>query len=423
MSKVIATVGLHFGDEGKGTIVDYLCRMYHPSTVVRYSGGSQAAHNVITIDDRHHTFAQFGSGTFAGAKTIIHENMIVDPIAFLVEMSELSKKTKLTEVTINLKCGVVTPYHKFIGRMEAIKYDRSTCGMGVGQTIKDHSQNLGITIGDLYSPNLKEKLHEIKKRSEFAAGVLMIDKSSEKREKLLKIYNKLMQLNNNIIIEYYYMKFLDKVSTIFCSKDMISQELTHHNIILEGSQGVLLSKNLGFHPHITQSEITTNNINMVPGKVTKIGVLRSYAHRHGNGPLPTESGCILETHNLDNEWQGKFRTGYFDMVLTKYAVSKNPVDYIALTHMDREFFKICYSYEYDGPTDILDMFCDWTKRGSKIIINSLKEPNTEILNNCKPYYCELVSGDGFIRDLEDDLDIPIKILSYGPTAADKRWRK
>jgi adenylosuccinate synthase len=426
MPKIITTVGLHFGDEGKGTIVDYLSRMFYPATVVRYSGGPQAAHNVITVDNKHHTFSQFGSGTFAGAGTVLQKDMIIDPAAFLKEREELKAKIAPPKIVVDLDCSIVTPYHKFVGQMEKIINNLSSCGMGVGYAIKEKNSSFNIAINDLLTPNiLKLKLFDMKARLLELAYSLLNKKTEE-------VYHNFVKCEIEDVVRIY-LEFILYVTTsheYHIESLLLNKLFDNENLIFEGSQGILIDANNGFSPYITKSDVTTQSINKLlarPGfnyyDVIKIGILRPYAHRHGNGPLPTEGAHFPEEHNVYNKWQGKFRTGCFDMLLSKYAICKNPVDVIAMTNMDRveERFDVCYSYIYDGPSNELGRSgdnCIWTMEGSKVIISNIINPCTEILNKCRPHRIHKAS----LRDLECDLNTPIKILSYGPTAADKRWR-
>lgn len=136
-------IGLGYGDEGKGTITDYLTRVYDVDLIVRYNGGSQAAHNVVTENGIWHCFSQFGSGTLAGARTFLSEYMFVEPFALMEEVKHLEKKEvsqPLSLLLLHEDCVVVTPYHRYMNRVkELLRSQRhGSCGLGIGQAMQDN---------------------------------------------------------------------------------------------------------------------------------------------------------------------------------------------------------------------------------------------------------------------------------------------
>lgn len=162
MNKAFIVGGLGFGDEGKGTIVDYLTREYNAKLIVRFNGGPQAAHHVVTPEGITHVFSQFGSGTFVpGVNTYISPRVVFDPLALIKESVALKEKGiqyPLRRLFVNKDCLIVTPFHKIISRMleTARKEKRGTCGKGVGEVRKDE-KNLkenALYFKDLFNKSL-----------------------------------------------------------------------------------------------------------------------------------------------------------------------------------------------------------------------------------------------------------------------------
>jgi adenylosuccinate synthase len=152
--KSIITVGLGFGDEGKGTVVDALVRRYNAKLVIRYNGGAQCAHNVITDDGRHHCFHQFGSGSLVpGCRTLLTKHVLVNPLVMFTEALQLEMigvPNALKNMFIDERALVTTPYHRAMNRLR--EYSRNeqchgSCGMGIGETMADSSAARTVRCG------------------------------------------------------------------------------------------------------------------------------------------------------------------------------------------------------------------------------------------------------------------------------------
>ncbi|WP_426114859.1 adenylosuccinate synthetase [Massilia sp. PWRC2] len=147
-TRLVSVIGLAFGDCGKGLFVDYLCRLWHAHTVVRFNGGGQAGHNVVLPDGRRHTFSQFGAGAFvAGTCSVLAYPVIVHPGALLVEHEYLRRcgvDDALARLLIDARCRVTTPFHQAAGRLrELARGDAAhgSCGVGVGETVRHGLQH------------------------------------------------------------------------------------------------------------------------------------------------------------------------------------------------------------------------------------------------------------------------------------------
>lgn len=326
--KSYAVIGLGFGDEGKGATVDWLCRETGIDTIVRFSGGCQAGHNVVTPEGLHHTFSQFGSGTFTGARTVHTGGMMVEPYSLMREAAALEAKgvkDPLSLVDFDLECLVTTPYHWIMNRLREDARSpgekHGSCGRGIGETRKMQVEHrLYLQIKDLHLYTAK----------------LLATKLNLIRDLCLKEFPDAEVPDVQEVCENY-KDFISRVNVVKCDRfDLLSQ-----GVILEGSQGILLDEKWGFAPHNTWSDLTLQRWGARwDNLITTIGVTRSYLTRHGAGPFPTEAKVpfdLPEPHNVTGKYQGHWRTGYLDVGLLDYALSKLPFGTkLAITHVDVE---------------------------------------------------------------------------------------
>ncbi|WP_017600300.1 adenylosuccinate synthetase [Nocardiopsis lucentensis] len=329
-------VDLGFGDAGKGVTVDLLCARRRFGAVVRANGGAQAAHNVVTPDGRHHTFAQFGSGTLAPSgpvPTHLSRFAVVDPFALAAEarhLASLGVPDPFALVTVDRRALISTPWHQAVNRARerARGADRhGSCGMGVGETMAYALTRPGDapTVGDCAHPGrLRRKLLRL---AEYLAEHAGRGEGSPDVEECLLTYRAFAD-RVRLVDERYLPALLDASPVVF-----------------EGAQGVLLDEWHGFHPHTTWSTTTTANpLTLLAeagreGEARRIGVVRTYTTRHGAGPLVTEDpalGVALpERHNGTRPWQGAFRVGHLDLVAHRYALeATGGVDTLVVTHAD-----------------------------------------------------------------------------------------
>src|SRR5437868_1323033 len=349
MMKHVIVVDLGFGDAGKGTVVDHLCAASPGATVVRFNGGAQAAHNVVTADGRHHTFAQFGSGTFTpGVRTHLSRFMLVDPLALAAEADDLralGTGDALDRLTVDRDALLTTPYHRAANRARETERGAArhgSCGMGVGETA---SYALGHEdaprAGDCLVPGrLRRRLAALRDwyRDTFPCGedVPDVDACAE-----------------------VFAAFVEHVRVV--GGEHLHTVLREGKVVFEGAQGVLLDEWHGFHPYTTWSTTTFANAEILLDEAgetaTRLGVLRAYATRHGPGPFVTEDPALTATlpdpHNGAGPWQGAFRVGHLDAVALRYALDvTGGVDGLAVTHLDiagaRPELRVCHAYVMDG---------------------------------------------------------------------------
>ena len=437
-------VDLGFGDSGKGLLTDYLVRQFDAGVVVRYNGGAQAGHNVVTPDGRHHTFSQFGSGTFVpGVKTYLSQHVVIHPTALLIEGDVLKGKgvpDPFERLRISEQALVITPFHQAANRIRELVRDtdrHGSCGVGVGEAVEDARSNPDncIIARDLNNPALlQRKLNEVRERK--WNQVLSLCNGAPRGtqfERELDIFQQRSVIDA-------WMSSVSRVRELgLVTSDITLKQLLDktEDAVFEGAQGVLLDEDAGFHPYTTWSRCTTTNAHkiikdMTPGaSVFQIGVIRSYAMRHGPGPLPTETTAVksaVSEHNSFNEWQGVVRYGWFDAVLTRYALQvTGGVNSVAVTHMDvlprLDWWKYCRGYkEYSDITALgIDtsvsngLLTDFrlsegiSLSGRAQFSQALSTVQTEI-DTCNP------KEEDIIQRIETLVGQPVGMISRGPSA-------
>lgn len=370
--------------------------------MVRYNGGSQAGHNVVTPEGAHHTFSQFGAGSLvSGVRTILSRHVVVHPTALLVEARRLPPDI-LARLLISERAMITTPYHQEAGRAREIARGRSrhgTVGVGVGETVGDSIEHPQDTIfaADFRNPAaLRRKMARVRERKHPSVKV-DLDGWVEQAASLA----------GQVVPDERLAELLQNAGSV----------------VFEGAQGALLDEKFGFHPYTTWSTCTASNALelMPPGaRVTKIGVMRSHALRHGPGPLPTETedlcGAIFD-HNRENEWQGPVRYGWFDAVLVRYALEVvGGVDALAVTHLDavrrRPTWKSCVGYR-SAPERLA-------------LPGSLEEQGrlTELLQRAVPVYEECAPDEAAVLErVERLIGKSVDLVSRGPCSSDVSIRR
>lgn len=426
MSKAILLAGLGYGDEGKGTITEYLVAKNGAHTVVRYNGGAQAAHNVVTDEGRHHTFSQFGSGTLVGAKTYLSRFMLVDPLALMAEARHLTELNvdPFRLISVDQDALVITPWARAANRiLERSRGDNKhgSVGVGVGQTQADFikfGRGLVLTIGDLMN------------RDEFMVKASFI--REQKIEQVLELDHgpegRLLLLTPEDMWDRY-RSFVDNIRIV--DTNVLESMLRDGVTVFEGAQGVLLDQDYGFQPYTTWSDTTFANAQTLlrfvgfGGEIERVGVTRTYSSRHGAGPMVTNDGrwgSYDEKHNSSDNWQGSFKTGPLDLVALRYATEVlGGIDYVAVTHMDKVRPVVCSDYSLPsgilpGSEDARDFFNDsYSIKVKRPFDMKHQERLSNVLWHCAP---NIVNG--FNLDyIASSCKAKIGIVSYGPSLMHK----
>lgn len=427
---IFAVAGLFYGDEGKGTIVEFLTRRQKSSLVVRYNGGSQAGHNIVLEDGRHHTFSQFGAGTFAGASTLLSRYMIFNPIAFFAEAKNLVRlgvPDPDKRVYIERDAVITTPFHVAANRIKELSRSRrhGSCGMGVGETTAhrlEHPDD-AVYVRDLADTNTT--LRKLKRIRDYYMTSQIADlvKIQLHRGEIQREWDVILNLEETLDLTIPKYVAVPKICTIV-GPEWLHGQIPKGDIIFEGAQGVLLDEKWGFAPYHTWTDITFNNakelVSGVFAPMHRIGVVRAYMTRHGAGPFVTEDDemRLPDEHNKTDQWQQAFRTGHFDAVATRYALDvlemTGGVDEIAMTHLDRipSTPKLCVEYNQDDrPYLLVPWLNSWSLTDQEVV--------GEMLFQTKPIYQTCADTTAFIESVENEARVPIGICSYGPTALNK----
>lgn len=333
MKQCSVVIGSMWGDEGKGHMTDILCNL--PETLnVRFNGGAQASHTVVTPDNKRHAFRHFGAGTFAGAKTYLSEHFIVNPVACTFERKELSESFQIIScLYVNPKCIVTTIWDMFINQaVETIRGEdrHGSCGFGINETVeRSKIEEYKITVIDLLSrESLIEKLLKIQneyvpKRLKDEYGLVMEELPDEYQ-------NLLTDIENIDMFLFYADEFIS--NSKICGNEIFNR---FDNVVFEGAQGLLLDQNNSdYFPHVTSSNTGIKNVMDIltsinyRGKVDIYYMSRCYLTRHGAGPFKNElsekpySG-IEDLTNIPNEFQGSLRFGYLDFDLLCLEIKKD----------------------------------------------------------------------------------------------------
>jgi adenylosuccinate synthase len=437
-------VDLGFGDSGKGILTDFLARHLDAGVVVRYNGGAQAGHNVIAPDRRQHTFSQFGSGTFiAGVKTYLSKYVVIHPGALLVEgdiLVGMGVRDAFSRIRLSDQAIIITPFHQAANHIREIARGENrhgSCGVGVGEAVEDSLSNVEdcVLAGDLINPpKLRQKLRSIREH---------------KREQLRELYKDKLP-GEALAREWEIFEREDVIDSWISAiarigelglvvSDSVLQRWLHQTeaVIFEGAQGVLLDAESGFHPYTTWSRCTAANAYDLIREMAsdshafQIGVMRSYAVRHGPGPLPTETDVltsIVSEHNNYNEWQGAVRYGWFDAVLARYALDvTGGVDSLVVTHLDilSHLKRWIYCAGYRVPLDFDHTFIDAAISNGVLknfhlppfLTLAQREKLTQALSTVTPVLETCDTGEGkVIQKIESLIGQPIGIISRGPSA-------
>ena len=406
-----AVIGLQWGDEGKGKIVDYLSEDF--DLVVRYQGGNNAGHTVI-VDETTYKLNLIPSGVIRGKICFLGQGVVLDPNHFYNEYDQIKKKINNPEIYLSSNISLILDYHKQLDKInESILNTEKKIGTtskGIGPAYQDKVGRKSIKLYDLKSKKIiEEKMHSIKK---FYDPIL-----ESFNESKINIEQTIQDL----------LSFYDVVNELIVDNSQIKKEFKNKKILFEGAQGALLDLDHGSYPFVTSSNTVSSNI--VIGSALQVdyqtvGIFKAYSTRVGNGPFPSElfddiGDYIAEKGvEIGTVTKRKRRCGWLDLVSLKYSCEINRVNELCMTKADvlnnLSEIKVCKSYNSKKYEDVNFSESD--------ILESLSLENSDF---------EVFSTWGEIEDLsnfetlpdnlkkyisyiENYLKIPIKIISLGP---------
>ena len=409
-------LGLQWGDEGKGKIVDVLTFKYN--IVARFQGGPNAGHT-LEFDGIKHVLRTIPSGIFhEDSINVIGNGVVIDPVVFIQELEGLDQfnldyKSKLI---ISRKAHLILPTHRLLDAASEASKGKAKIGStlkGIGPTYMDKTGRNGIRIGDLESPNWKEKYRVLANKHEAMISFYNVDIQYDLKEMEIEFFNAINTLKE--------LEFID-------SEEYLNQAMKSGKTILaEGAQGSLLDIDFGTYPFVTSSNTTASGactgLGVAPNKIGDVyGIFKAYTTRVGSGPFPTElfDSIGAEMAKIGREFgavTGRARRcGWLDLVALKYACQINGVTKLMMMKGDVlsgfKTLKICTSYKYKGniishlpyniePENVEPIYTEFKGWSEDLTKMSEASQLPETLND-------------YIEFLEKELEIPITIVSVGP---------
>ncbi len=409
-------LGLQWGDEGKGKIVDVLSADY--DIIARFQGGPNAGHT-LEFDGIKHVLHTIPSGIFHdNAINIVGNGVVIDPVIFKKELDNLKKfdldiKSKLL---ISRKAHLILPTHRLLDAASEAAKGKAKIGStlkGIGPTYMDKTGRNGIRVGDLELETWPDKYRQL----------------ANKHEAMISFYNVDVQYDLKEL-ESEFCEAVDvlKELTFIDSEEYLYQaQKTGKKILAEGAQGSLLDIDFGTYPYVTSSNTTAagacTGLGVSPGAIGKVlGIFKAYATRVGSGPFPTElfdeDGATMS--KVGNEFGATTgrprRCGWLDLVALKYAIRINGVTALMMMKSDVlsgfESIKVCTAYRYRGETI------------SHLPYNIESDNVTPIYTELKGWKKDLTQMTSvsefpdplnkYIDFLEKELEVPIEIVSVGP---------
>lgn len=410
--KIDVLLGLQWGDEGKGKVVDVLTPRY--DIVARFQGGPNAGHT-LEFNNQKYVLRSIPSGIFQhGQVNIIGNGVVLDPILFAAEARDLEKSgiDIHSVLKISKKAHLILPTHrKLDAAYEKLKGASKigTTGKGIGPTYTDKVSRDGLRIGDI-ALNFKEKYDAAKKRHVALLSALGFEVDVEELEK-----------------EWFdgieYLKTFELID----SEHVINKALNAgKSVLCEGAQGSMLDVDFGSYPFVTSSNTICSGacagLGVAPNKIGDVyGIFKAYCTRVGSGPFPTElfDETGKKIRDIGHEYGAvtgrERRCGWIDLVALRYTIMLNGVTKLIMMKSDVldsfETIKVCNSYKVNGE-ETFDL------------PYSIEDGIEPIYTELKGWQCDMTavkSEDEFpaeykayIKYLEEQLNVPICIVSVGP---------
>ena len=417
-------LGLQWGDEGKGKIVDVLTKKY--DVIARFQGGPNAGHT-LEFEGHKHVLHTIPSGIFHdGAVNLVGNGVVIDPVIFKKELQKLEPyKLNLTNrLLISRKAHIILPTHRLLDQASEAAKGSAKIGStlkGIGPTYMDKTGRNGIRIGDIEAPDWKEKYRAL----------------TDKHLQMIENY----KVSVDFDLAQLEHEFFDAVETLktleFIDSEhyLEQQQRSGKRILAEGAQGSLLDIDFGTYPFVTSSNTTSagacTGLGIAPNRIENvIGIFKAYTTRVGSGPFPTELfdadwETLCRVGNEFGATTGRARRcGWLDLVALKYAITVNGVTELNMMKADVlsgfETIKVCTHYKYKGElTDHLPFDID--AKYVEPVYKTLKGWNADLtgLRSIDQLPKEL---EQYIHYLEEALQVPITIVSVGPDRSQTLFR-
>jgi len=413
---VLVIVGLQWGDEGKGKIVDLLTK--DADIVVRFQGGNNAGHTLV-INNKTFILHHIPSGIFyPHTICVLGNGMVIDPEILISEIESLKKegvKVSPERLIISEKAHIIMPYHKLLDQKEkkAGNNKIGTTGRGIGPCYEDKIGRKGFRFVELLYPEFfRKKLEYVLEEKNYFLKYFGISPLS-----LEEIYKKYVEYGR------YFAPYLKDVSSF-----LWEAKKKNKNILFEGAQGTFLDIDHGTYPYVTSSNTVAGNaccgVGLGPSVIDKvIGITKAYTTRVGSGPFPTE--LTNEVGNYLREKGREFgsttgrprRCGWLDLVMLKTAVRLNGIDGIIITKFDvldgLPELKICTAYEINGEI-VTEFPADPVKLNKVVPIYETLPGWRTSLKGIKKFDDFPEEAKNYIKKIENFLGLPIYIISIGP---------
>ncbi|MBN7811412.1 adenylosuccinate synthase [Algoriphagus sp. H41] len=414
--KMDVLLGLQWGDEGKGKIVDVLAPQYE--VVARFQGGPNAGHT-LEFDGIKHVLHQIPSGIFRSQiLNIIGNGVVLDPIILKKEIEGLGKFSidYQKNLVVSKKATIIIPTHKLLdAAYEQSKGDKKIGSTlkGIGPTYQDKIGRSALRVGDILSPDFAEKYQ-----------VLV-----EKHKTTLSFYDfpvdKLEEMETQFFEAVEFVKTLNLIDSEYVVNEALSSD---KRILAEGAQGSLLDVDFGSYPFVTSSTTMTagacTGLGVAPSKIGEVfGIFKAYCTRVGSGPFPTE--LFDETGEAMRKEGNEFgsttgrprRCGWLDLPALKYSIMINGVTQLFMMKADVlnifEEIKVCTQYELPDGEKIDKLSFEITDTEVKPVYQTLKGWNCS-LAEVRSYEEFPVELKDYVAFLEAELKVPIKLVSVGP---------
>ena len=414
--KIDLILGLQWGDEGKGKIVDVLTKDY--DIIARFQGGPNAGHT-LEFDGIKHVLHTIPSGIFHDNKlNIIGNGVVIDPVIFQNEIEKLDElKVDLNDkLLISRKAHLILPTHRLIDKASELSKGKKKIGStlkGIGPTYMDKTGRNGLRVGDLELVGWDEKFEAL----------------TNKHLNIINNFNVDIEFNIDELKSEFQasLNFLKKI-TFIDSEHYLNESIDSGKKILgEGAQGSLLDIDFGTYPYVTSSNTTSagacTGLGIAPNKINEVfGIFKAYTTRVGSGPFPTELHDAIGQRmaKVGNEFGATTgrprRCGWLDLVSLKHSITVNGVTELIMMKGDVlsgiEKIKVCTKYNYKGTNVDYLPFSILEENITPIYeeIDGWEEDITKV----NTYEDLPLNFKNYIKFLEDRLKLKIKIISVGP---------